>query len=134
MAVHFLRAPSLKQRLDAADSNPASGWHPCSGLYLFLQQHGGFIPAAPVLMQSPYVATHASMHMHVCVQAMFWTGLIGAVIFRRNLIVMLLATEIVMLACNLNFLFASAYLNDMTVGVVPFLSSFCAQPVYGTIT
>ncbi len=34
---------------------------------------------------------------------------------RRNLIVMLLATEIVMLACNLNFLFASAYLNDMTV-------------------
>mmetsp|Transcript_29388 Transcript_29388/g.74939 ORF Transcript_29388/g.74939 Transcript_29388/m.74939 type:complete len:241 (-) Transcript_29388:242-964(-) len=48
---------------------------------------------------------------------MFWSGLIGAVIFRRNLIVMLLATEIVMLACNLNFLFASAYLNDMT-GVI----------------
>jgi NADH:ubiquinone oxidoreductase subunit K len=47
---------------------------------------------------------------------MFWSGLIGAVIFRRNLIVMLLATEIVMLACNLNFLFAAAYLNDMTVG------------------
>lgn len=45
---------------------------------------------------------------------------------RRNLIVMLLATEIVMLACNLNFLFASAYLNDMTVscqGSTDFLSS-----------
>lgn len=48
---------------------------------------------------------------------MFWSGLIGAVVFRRNLIVMLLATEIVMLACNLNFLFAAAYFNDMT-GVV----------------
>lgn len=48
---------------------------------------------------------------------MFWSGLIGAVIFRRNLIVMLLTTEIVMLACNLNFLFAAAYLNDMT-GVI----------------
>lgn len=48
---------------------------------------------------------------------MFWSGMIGAVIFRRNLIVMLLCTEIVMLACNMNFLFASAYLNDMT-GVI----------------
>mmetsp|Transcript_9992 Transcript_9992/g.21344 ORF Transcript_9992/g.21344 Transcript_9992/m.21344 type:complete len:271 (-) Transcript_9992:443-1255(-) len=48
---------------------------------------------------------------------MFWSGLIGAVVFRRNLIVMLLCTEIVMLACNMNFLFASAYLNDMT-GVI----------------
>lgn len=48
---------------------------------------------------------------------MFWSGLIGAVVFRRNLIVMLLCTEIVMLAANMNFLFASAYLNDMT-GVI----------------
>lgn len=48
---------------------------------------------------------------------MFWSGLIGAVAFRRNILVMLLCTEIVMLACNMNFLFASAYLNDMTVGV-----------------
>lgn len=29
---------------------------------------------------------------------MFWSGMIGAVVFRRNLIVMLLCTEIVMLA------------------------------------
>lgn len=50
-------------------------------------------------------------------QVMFWSGLIGAVIFRRNLIVMLLTAEIVMLACNLNFLFAAAYLNDMMVSV-----------------
>ncbi len=49
---------------------------------------------------------------------MFWSGLIGAVVFRRNLIVMLLCTEIVMLACNMNFLFASAYLNDMTVSIL----------------
>lgn len=48
---------------------------------------------------------------------MFWSGLIGAVVFRRNIIVMLLCTEILMLACNMNFLFASAYLNDMT-GVI----------------
>ncbi|MEW5302267.1 MAG: hypothetical protein WDW36_005068 [Sanguina aurantia] len=48
---------------------------------------------------------------------MFWSGMIGAVVFRRNLIVMLLCTEIVMLACNLNFLFAASYLNDMT-GVI----------------
>jgi hypothetical protein len=46
---------------------------------------------------------------------MFWSGLIGAVVFRRNIIVMLLCTEVVMLACNMNFLFAAAYLNDMTV-------------------
>ena len=46
---------------------------------------------------------------------MFWSGLIGAVVFRRNIIVMLLCTEIVMLACNMNFLFGSAYFNDMTV-------------------
>lgn len=48
---------------------------------------------------------------------MFWSGLIGGVVFRRNIIVLLLCTEIVMLACNMNFLFASAYLNDMT-GVI----------------
>ena len=57
---------------------------------------------------------------------MFWSGLIGAVVFRRNLIVMLLCTEIVMLACNMNFLFASAYLNDMTVRVRGmFVAPFC---------
>lgn len=50
---------------------------------------------------------------------MFWIGLIGAVVFRRNLIVMLLATEIVMLACNMNFLFGAAYLNDMMVSRWP---------------
>ncbi|GAX76361.1 hypothetical protein CEUSTIGMA_g3807.t1 [Chlamydomonas eustigma] len=50
-------------------------------------------------------------------EIMFWSGLIGAVVFRRNIIVMLLCTEIVMLACNMNFLFAAAYLNDMT-GVI----------------
>ncbi|KAF5831900.1 NADH-ubiquinone/plastoquinone oxidoreductase chain 4L-domain-containing protein [Dunaliella salina] len=48
---------------------------------------------------------------------MFWSGLIGAVVFRRNLIVMLLTTEIVMLACNLNFLFGAAYMNDL-VGIL----------------
>ncbi|GFH12674.1 uncharacterized protein HaLaN_08402 [Haematococcus lacustris] len=48
---------------------------------------------------------------------MFWSGLVGAAVFRRNIIVMLLCTELVMLACNLNFLYAAAYLNDMT-GVI----------------
>lgn len=48
---------------------------------------------------------------------MFWAGIMGAVAFRRNLIVMLLSAEVVMLACNMNFLFASAYLNDIT-GVI----------------
>jgi NADH:ubiquinone oxidoreductase subunit K len=55
------------------------------------------------------------MCLQLATDLMFWSGLLGAVVFRRNLIVMLLATEIVMLACNLNFLFAAAYLNDMTV-------------------
>ena len=45
---------------------------------------------------------------------MFWSGMVGGVIFRRNLIVLLLCTEVVMLACNMNFLFGAAYLNDMT--------------------
>lgn len=48
---------------------------------------------------------------------MFWSGIIGAAAFRRNLIVLMLSSEIVMLACNMNFLFASAYLNDIT-GVI----------------
>jgi hypothetical protein len=48
---------------------------------------------------------------------MFWAGIIGAAAFRRNLIVLMLSSEVVMLACNMNFLFASAYLNDIT-GVI----------------
>ena len=50
---------------------------------------------------------------------MFWSGLIGGIVFRRNLIVLLLTTEVVMLACNLNFLFGAAYLNDMAVSEPP---------------
>ncbi|KAJ9519948.1 hypothetical protein QJQ45_030265 [Haematococcus lacustris] len=53
----------------------------------------------------------------VATDIMFWSGLVGAAVFRRNIIVMLLCTELVMLACNLNFLYAAAYLNDMT-GVI----------------
>jgi len=53
----------------------------------------------------------------IATDIMFWSGLIGAVVFRRNLIVMLLTTEIVMLACNLNFLFGAAYMNDL-VGIL----------------
>ncbi len=45
---------------------------------------------------------------------MFWAGIVGAVAFRRNLIILLLSAETVMLACNMNFLFAAAYLNDVT--------------------
>lgn len=52
---------------------------------------------------------------HLTTDLMFWTGLLGPLFFRRNLIVMLLCTELVMLACNMNFLFASAYFNDMSV-------------------
>jgi len=51
----------------------------------------------------------------IATDIMFWSGLIGAVVFRRNLIVMLLTTEVVMLACNLNFLFGAAYMNDLVV-------------------
>lgn len=49
---------------------------------------------------------------------MFWAGLVGAVAFRRNLIILLLSAETVMLACNMNFLFASAYLNDITGAIM----------------
>ncbi|GIL44161.1 hypothetical protein Vafri_1689 [Volvox africanus] len=48
---------------------------------------------------------------------MFWAGIVGAVAFRRNLIILLLSAETVMLACNMNFLFTAAYLNDIT-GVI----------------
>jgi hypothetical protein len=83
---------------------------------------GSVLPSRPnpvSLMQTRGYATPGQVLGHafmLSTDVMFWSGLIGAVIFRRNLIVMLLATEIVMLACNLNFLFAAAYLNDMTVG------------------
>ncbi|PNH10586.1 NADH-ubiquinone oxidoreductase chain 4L [Tetrabaena socialis] len=49
---------------------------------------------------------------------MFWAGIIGAVAFRRNLIILLLSAETVMLACNMNFLFTAAYLNDITGAIM----------------
>ncbi len=49
---------------------------------------------------------------------MFWAGIVGAVAFRRNLIILLLSAETVMLACNMNFLFAAAYLNDITGAIM----------------
>ena len=49
---------------------------------------------------------------------MFWAGIVGAVAFRRNLIILLLSAETVMLACNMNFLFTAAYLNDITGAIM----------------
>nr|7AR9_K Chain K, ND4L [Polytomella sp. Pringsheim 198.80]7ARD_K Chain K, ND4L [Polytomella sp. Pringsheim 198.80] len=47
------------------------------------------------------------------IRSVFITGILGAVYWRRNLITMLLCSEIAFIACSVNFLYASAYLNDM---------------------
>mmetsp|Transcript_1592 Transcript_1592/g.2463 ORF Transcript_1592/g.2463 Transcript_1592/m.2463 type:complete len:234 (-) Transcript_1592:633-1334(-) len=87
---------------------------PCLGLGVRTSVSTGLPSPTRSFMTEGHVMGTAFM---LATDIMFWSGLIGAVVFRRNLIVMLLATEIVMLACNLNFLFAAAYLNDMT-GVI----------------
>lgn len=83
--------------------------------------------SSPSLLSSPSstqlrsygdTGQHMGNAFLIATDIMFWSGLIGAVVFRRNLIVMLLTTEIVMLACNLNFLFGAAYMNDIVVSGV----------------
>lgn len=87
------------------------------GLGLGLGSSGSIASKSSMPAQRAYGTDgqHLGQAFLLATDIMFWSGLIGAVVFRRNLIVMLLATEVVMLACNLNFLFGAAYLNDIAV-------------------
>lgn len=52
-------------------------------------------------------------HYLVVAAILFALGVFGIVINRKNLIVMLMAVELILLAVNLNFVAFSAYLHDL---------------------
>ncbi|MEG3146944.1 NADH-quinone oxidoreductase subunit NuoK [Sphingomonas sp. RT2P30] len=52
-------------------------------------------------------------HYLVVAAILFALGVLGIVVNRKNLIVMLMAIELILLAVNLNFVAFSAYLDDL---------------------
>ena len=52
-------------------------------------------------------------HYVVVSAVLFTLGVLGIFLNRKNLIVMLMAIELILLAVNLNFVAFSAYLNDL---------------------
>ncbi|MFA5962987.1 MAG: NADH-quinone oxidoreductase subunit NuoK [Sphingomonas sp.] len=52
-------------------------------------------------------------HYLVVAAILFALGVLGIVVNRKNLIVMLMAVELILLAVNLNFVAFSAYLHDL---------------------
>jgi NADH-quinone oxidoreductase subunit K len=52
-------------------------------------------------------------HYLVVAAILFALGVLGIVVNRKNLIVMLMAIELILLAVNLNFVAFSAYLHDL---------------------
>lgn len=50
----------------------------------------------------------------ICNFMLFAIGLGGIIITRKNFIIILMALEIMLLALNLNFLFFSSYLDDLS--------------------
>ncbi|GFR40325.1 hypothetical protein Agub_g864 [Astrephomene gubernaculifera] len=77
----------------------------------------GMGPAAPARTYYTEGEIFGTTFMYTT-NMMFWAGIVGAVAFRRNLIILLLSAETVMLACNMNFLFSAAYLNDITGAIM----------------
>ncbi|MFC3581243.1 NADH-quinone oxidoreductase subunit NuoK [Sphingomonas hylomeconis] len=52
-------------------------------------------------------------HYLVVAAILFALGVVGIIANRKNLIVMLMAIELILLAVNLNFVAFSSYLNDL---------------------
>jgi NADH-quinone oxidoreductase subunit K len=58
--------------------------------------------------------TSLSLTMYLFVaMSLFLIGLLGIVLNQRNIIIMILSLEILLLAVNLNFLVFSVYIDDM---------------------
>lgn len=53
------------------------------------------------------------IHYLVVAAILFTMGVLGIFLNRKNLIVMLMAIELILLAVNINFVAFSAYLNDL---------------------
>jgi NADH-quinone oxidoreductase subunit K len=52
-------------------------------------------------------------HYLVVAAILFATGVLGLIANRKNLIIMLMSIELILLAVNLNFVAFSAYLHDL---------------------
>lgn len=51
---------------------------------------------------------------------LFFTGLFGIIINRRNILIILMCLEIVLLSLNLNFILVSCYLDDLSGQIFSF--------------
>lgn len=49
----------------------------------------------------------------ILVLGIFSTGLLGVFVTRKNIIILLMSIELLLLAVNLNFIFYSVYLDDL---------------------
>jgi NADH-quinone oxidoreductase subunit K len=59
-------------------------------------------------------STGISLTMFLCVSmSLFLIGLLGIVLNQRNVIIMILSLEILLLGVNLNFLIFSVFMDDM---------------------
>ena len=59
-------------------------------------------------------------HYLIVAAALFTISIIGIFINRRNVIILLMAIELMLLAVNLNFIAFSSYLGDISVQVFVF--------------
>ena len=53
------------------------------------------------------------VHFLTVAMLIFFTGLIGIVLNRRNIIIMLMSIELMLIAININLIAYSAYLDDI---------------------
>lgn len=60
------------------------------------------------------------MHYLIFTSAMFGTGLMGILLNRKNLIMVLMAVEVMLLAVNCNFIVFSYFLNNIDGQVMVF--------------
>lgn len=61
----------------------------------------------------PFSAPLSLSHYLILAAILFAIGIVGIFLNRRNLIVLLMAIELMLLAVNLNFVAFSHYLNDL---------------------
>jgi NADH-quinone oxidoreductase subunit K len=53
------------------------------------------------------------LHYNLYIIGLFFIGLLGIFITRKNIIVMLMCVELMLLAVNMNFILYSVYLDDL---------------------
>jgi NADH-quinone oxidoreductase subunit K len=70
------------------------------------------MPTAPAALEQ---ATGIALSSYLTVAAILFTlGVLGIFINRKNVIVILMSVELLLLAVNINFVAFSAYLNNLT--------------------